>query len=99
MALQRQFIAHATDLLSPGGTLIYCVCSLEPEEGEAQAAWIAANVPDLVADPVTADELPGLEMALTAEGHVRTHPGISLGDSGGKGDTLDGFFIARFRRR
>lgn len=99
VALQRQFIAHATDLLSPGGTLIYCVCSLEPEEGEAQAAWIAANVPDLVADPVTADELPGLEMALTAEGHVRTHPGISLGDSGGKGDTLDGFFIARFRRR
>ena len=99
VALQRRFISHATSLLVPGGTLVYCVCSLEPEEGEAQAQWIAGNVPDLVPDPVTADELPGLGMALTAEGMVRTHPAISLGDSGGKGDTLDGFFIARFRRR
>jgi 16S rRNA (cytosine967-C5)-methyltransferase len=99
VALQRRFISHAASLLTPGGTLVYCVCSLEPEEGEAQAEWIAANLPELVADPVTADELPGLAAALTAEGRVRTHPAISLGDSGGKGDTLDGFFIARFRRR
>jgi len=99
VALQRRFITHAANLLEPGGVLVYCVCSLEPEEGEAQARWIGENVPALEADPVTADELPGLAMALTPAGHVRTHPGISLGDSGGKGDTLDGFFIARFRRR
>ncbi len=99
VALQRRFISHAAELLEPGGVLVYCVCSLEPEEGEAQAKWIADTIPALTPDPVTADELPGLAMALTAEGHVRTHPGISLGDSGGKGDTLDGFFIARFRRR
>lgn len=96
--LQRRFISHAANLLVSGGVLVYCVCSLEPEEGEAQARWIAETVPDLVFDPVTADELPGLGAAI-AEGQVRTHPGISLGDSGGKGDTLDGFFIARFRRR
>jgi len=96
--LQRRFISHAANLLVSGGVLVYCVCSLEPQEGEAQARWIAETVPDLVSDPVTADELPGLEAALVA-GQVRTHPGISLGDSGGKGDTLDGFFIARFRRR
>jgi 16S rRNA (cytosine967-C5)-methyltransferase len=98
VALQRRFISHAANLLVSGGVLVYCVCSLEPEEGEAQARWIAETVPDLVFDPVMADELPGLEAALVA-GQVRTHPGISLGDSGGKGDTLDGFFIARFRRR
>lgn len=99
VALQRRFITHAASLLQSGGTLVYCVCSLEPDEGEAQARWIADSVPDLVPDPVGPDELPGLGMAVTAEGHVRTHPAISLGDSGGKADTLDGFFIARFRRR
>lgn len=99
VALQRRFISHAVTLLEPGGVLVYCVCSLEPDEGEAQARWIAESVPELVADPVRAEELPGLAMTVTPAGHVRTHPGISLGDSGGKGDTLDGFFIARFRRR
>ena len=99
VALQRQFIKHAVDLLEPGGVLVYCVCSLEPDEGEAQARWIAENVPELAVNPVIPGELPGLEMTVTTDGHVRTHPGISLGDSGGKGDTLDGFFIARFRRR
>lgn len=99
VALQRQFISHAASLLVSGGTLIYCVCSLEPEEGESQARWIAEKLPDLEPDPIVAGELPGLENTVTAAGYVRTHPAISLGDSGGKGGTLDGFFIARFRRR
>lgn len=99
VALQRRFISHAAGLLNPGGMLIYCVCSLEPDEGEAQARWIAENLPELMPVPVTAGELGGLETALTADGNVRTHPAISLGDSGGKAGTLDGFFIARFRRR
>jgi len=99
VALQRRFITHAASLLVSGGVLVYCVCSLEPEEGEAQAQWITVALPDLIADPIAPGELPGLEKTVTAEGQVRTHPGISLGDSGGKADTLDGFFIARFRRR
>jgi len=99
VALQRKFIARAAELLMPGGTLVYCVCSLEAEEGEAQARWIAEDLPELMPEPVTPEELPGLEAAVTPEGWVRTHPAISLADSGGKGGTLDGFFIARFRRR
>ena len=43
VALQRGFIERAALLLKPGGTLIYCVCSLEPEEGEQQADWIAKS--------------------------------------------------------
>ena len=99
VALQRRFISHAATLLVPGGTLVYCVCSLEPEEGEAQAHWIAENLPDLMPEPVAPGELPGLETAVTANGWVRTHPAIQVGDSGGKDGTLDGFFVARFRRR
>ena len=37
-ALQDRLLAHALTLLRPGGTLVYCTCSLEPEEGEARIA-------------------------------------------------------------
>jgi 16S rRNA (cytosine967-C5)-methyltransferase len=94
-ALQRRLIARAASFVRPGGTLVYCVCSLEHEEGEAQADWIAANLPQFTPHPVAVSELLGLEMALSPAGHVRTHPGLSpAGIEGG----MDGFFIARFRR-
>src|SRR5262245_60931419 len=32
-ALQRRLAVRAAELTKPGGTLIYCSCSLEPEEG------------------------------------------------------------------
>jgi 16S rRNA (cytosine967-C5)-methyltransferase len=32
--VQRAMLARAADWLKPGGTLVYSVCSLEPEEGE-----------------------------------------------------------------
>lgn len=94
--LQRAFIEAAAKRLVPGGTLVYCVCSLEPGEGEAQARWIEANT-GLVADPVRPEEIPGLPDALRPDGTLRTHPGLSV--AGEKGGTLDGFFIARYRSR
>lgn len=97
VALQRRFIAAAAKCLNPGGVLVYCVCSLEPEEGEEQAQWIAGNIDSLEPVPVTPDELPGFEQALTSGGFVRTLPGMPVpGENGG---TLDGFFVARYRRR
>jgi 16S rRNA (cytosine967-C5)-methyltransferase len=98
--LQRRFIANAIRCLNPGGVLLYCVCSLEPEEGEAQAAWIAGDVADLVADPIRADEIAYLPEAVRADGTVRTHPGLALGHGTAvRGGGLDGFFIARYRKR
>ena len=102
VALQRRFISNAVNCLKSNGVLVYCVCSLEAQEGEGQLRWIADTHPELVPDPVTPGELAGLpEGALTASGHVRTHPGMTVGPAGsGGGDgSLDGFFIARFRRR
>jgi 16S rRNA (cytosine967-C5)-methyltransferase len=83
--LQAALLARAAAWLNPGGTLIYAVCSLEPEEGEAQAAQVA-----LTPAPIGAAELPGFMPS--PEGWLRTDPGM-LPDSGG----LDGFFIARWR--
>lgn len=84
--LQAALLAKTQEWLKPGGVLVYAVCSLEREEGEAQAARVT-----LAPVPVKATEsAPGI--APTAEGWLRTDPGM-LGDEGG----LDGFFIARWR--
>ncbi|WEK04221.1 MAG: RsmB/NOP family class I SAM-dependent RNA methyltransferase [Candidatus Devosia phytovorans] len=94
--LQKALLTNAFRCLDAGGALIYCVCSLEPAEGEEQVDWALDSLPGLELWPVTHEELPGLEQAVTAKGLVRTHPGMAPnGHEGG----MDGFFVARFRRR
>lgn len=95
VALQRKLISRATGCLKPGGILVYCVCSLERAEGEMQAEWAAQEGLEIV--PVGAGELDGWGAPVTQAGFVRTHPGQIV--PGEKGGTLDGFFVARFRRR
>jgi 16S rRNA (cytosine967-C5)-methyltransferase len=95
VALQRQLISRSAECLNPGGLLIYCVCSLEPQEGEEQAEWALGQGLDPV--PIAAEELDGWAEPVTKAGFVRTHPGLRV--PGDKGGTLDGFFVARFRRR
>lgn len=101
VAFQRRFISNAVNCLKSNGVLVYCVCSLEREEGEDQIGWIATAHPELVPEPISPDELTGLPSgAVTGAGWARTHPGMVVGRSVSGGDSsLDGFFIARFRRR
>jgi 16S rRNA (cytosine967-C5)-methyltransferase len=87
--LQRGLAAKAAEWLNPQGVLVYAVCSLEAEEGEEQAAWIAAEL-GLSPQPITAEELPA-GLAPTPEGWLRTHPGMLAGEGG-----LDGFFVGRW---
>lgn len=93
--LQRALLANAYRCLAPGGTLIYCVCSLETAEGEDQVDWALDALPGLQLLPVSTADLPGLTQAVTPRGLVRTHPGMTPGN-GNLG--MDGFFVARFRR-
>lgn len=94
--LQRTLISNAISCLNPGGVLIYCVCSLERAEGEEQVEWMRGAHPEVVLDPISASELPALPQAVAKGGTVRTHPGVAV--PGDKQGSLDGFFIARFRR-
>jgi 16S rRNA (cytosine967-C5)-methyltransferase len=91
--LQARMIERAVSLLKPGGTLVYCTCSLEPEEGEAQRAAALQRLP-LTPLPVTAAEVGGLAEALTADGAVRTLP-CHLPTADPRLSGLDGFYIAR----
>ncbi len=90
--LQSALFDRAAQAVRPGGTLVYAVCSLEPEEGEAQAAAFLARHGDFTVAPITAEELPH-GIAPTADGYLRTLPSM-LADQGG----LDGFFVARFEK-
>ena len=89
---QKALLARACQWVKLGGTLVYSVCSLEPEEGEAVLRDFLGSRIDYRLDPVRAEELPaGVEPHL--EGYVRVLPGM-LEAVGG----ADGFFIARLKR-
>jgi 16S rRNA (cytosine967-C5)-methyltransferase len=88
---QKAMLARAAGWLEPGGTLVYSVCSLEPEEGEAVIEAFLAERLDFEAAQIEAGELPA---SIPVEGNrIRTLPGL-FAEAGG----ADGFFIARFRR-
>jgi len=89
--LQAQLLDRALGWLRPGGRLVYCTCSLLPEEGEGQLAAALARHPGL---RVIAPALPGLDPAwITAQGGLRLRPDY-WADKGG----MDGFFMVAFER-
>ena len=87
-ALQAALLDRALGWLKPGGRLVYCTCSLLPEEGEAQiSAALARHAGLQVEEP----SLPGIDPAwITPEGGLRLRPDYWAAQGG-----MDGFFIAR----
>jgi len=89
-ALQAKLLDRAAELVRPGGRLVYCVCSLQPEEGEAQIASFLQRRSDFSIAPVAAGELPGLAEAIRGDGDVRILPCFWAASGG-----IDGFYAAR----
>ena len=96
--LQARLLDRAAKLVRPGGRLVYCTCSLEPEEGERQIADFLAAYPQFERMPVTADAVGGLGELVDGHGDLRTLPCHLGGGEGARGG-LDGFFASRLRRR
>ena len=89
IAQQEAMIDHALTLLKPGGRLVFCTCSLLPDEGEVQVEEALARHPDLVVDRTALDRA-GLDPAwITDEGGLRLRPDY-WADAGG----MDGFYMA-----
>ena len=89
--LQARLIDHALSLIPPGGRMVYAVCSLLPDEGEAQIAAALSRHPGLA---VETPALPGADPSwITPEGGLRTRPDF-WPERGG----MDGFFMARLRK-
>ncbi len=93
-AAQLRLLAAAAAMVKPGGRLVYAVCSLQPEEGPGVVARFLGENTAVVPEPVAAAEIPGAAEFLAADGTLRTLP-CHWNERGG----LDGFYVARFRRR
>lgn len=88
--VQDRLLDAAAAALAPGGTLVYCVCSLQPEEGPQRIAAFLSRHPGMVRQPVAAREVGGLAELISTEGDLRTLP-CHLASAGG----MDGFYAAR----
>ena len=88
VALQAQLIDRCLGWLKPGGRLVFCTCSILPEEGEGQLDAALARHPGLRVQRV---DLAGVDPDWwTAAGGLRLRPDF-WADRGG----LDGFFLVR----
>jgi 16S rRNA (cytosine967-C5)-methyltransferase len=96
-SLQWRLIERAADMVKPGGRLIYCTCSLEPEEGTDIVRGFLASHPQMQRIPIDPGEMDGSAEWLTPEGDLRTLP-CHLSDPNSMMAGLDGFYAARLER-
>jgi 16S rRNA (cytosine967-C5)-methyltransferase len=95
--MQKRLLDRAVELTRPGGTLVYCVCSLEAEEGEQQIEALLARDSRVTRRPVAADEVFGRTEFVNATGDLRTLP-TQLPDADLRWGGIDGFYAARLTR-
>ncbi|MDO9589498.1 MAG: RsmB/NOP family class I SAM-dependent RNA methyltransferase [Brevundimonas sp.] len=91
--VQHRLLDAAAERVKPGGRLVYCVCSLEREEGETQIIAFLRRNPAFRTAPADPAAVGAPAEALTPEGWLRILPSM-WAEKGG----LDGFFIARLDR-
>ncbi|MCG6901755.1 MAG: methyltransferase domain-containing protein [Rhodobacter sp.] len=90
--LQEQMLDRAIALLRPGGRLVYCTCSLLPDEGEVQVDAALQRHAQVSVDP-DALMIPGVSAGWQVENGLRLRPDY-WAEYGG----MDGFFIAALRK-
>jgi 16S rRNA (cytosine967-C5)-methyltransferase len=89
--VQSRLLDVAAGKVKSGGRLVYCVCSLEQEEGEGQATAFLKRHPEFSLDPVAPGEGGAPERSLKPDGTLRILPHHREGG-------MDGFFVARFAK-
>ncbi|MDD1500109.1 RsmB/NOP family class I SAM-dependent RNA methyltransferase [Agrobacterium sp. CNPSo 3708] len=89
--LQEQMLRQALTLVKDGGMIVFSNCSLDPSEGEEMVARVLASDSNLERVPVDAKDLPGMEIAINANGDLRTTPDMFGG--------VDGFYATVLRKR
>lgn len=97
-SLQSRMLDKAVELVKPGGLIVYCTCSIEPEENEMQISALLRRNPDVTRVPIEPSEVCGLPQILNENGELRTLPS-HLPNAEPRLAGLDGFFAARLVRR
>ena len=93
-ALQRRLLDRAVALTKPGGTLVYCTCSLELDENEAIVADLLARRPEVRRAPIAAAEIFGCAEFISKDGDLRSLP-CHFPNSDSRFAGIDGFYAAR----
>ena len=96
-AIQAAMLERAAGWLRPGGRLVYCTCSLEPEECEEQVDAFLTGRSGFAREPVRAAEIGGFQTWINRQGDLRTLPHFDFGPAAGEAG-MDGFYAARLRR-
>jgi 16S rRNA (cytosine967-C5)-methyltransferase len=96
-AVQQRLLNHAIDLTRRGGTIVYCTCSLEPEECENVVAAVIQHDDRVRRQPIAAADVPGIDGFITPQGELRTLP-CHWPDPDPRMAGLDGFYAARLER-
>lgn len=93
-AQQDLMLANAVKALAPRGTLVYCVCSLEAEEGPARIARLLGDGAPVERRTIVPFEIAEIAACITPEGDLRTLPSQLAAEGG-----LDGFYACRLVRK
>jgi 16S rRNA (cytosine967-C5)-methyltransferase len=96
-AAQRRLLDHAITLIKPGGKLVYCTCSLEPEEGADVVAALLAREQSVRRVPISAAEVFGEADFINPDGDLRTLP-CHFTDADSRFAGVDGFYAARLKK-
>ncbi|CAG9175207.1 16S rRNA (cytosine(967)-C(5))-methyltransferase RsmB [Cupriavidus pampae] len=94
---QRRIVSQLWPLLKPGGILVYVTCSIFPTEGEEQARWFGAQLPDAIRLQAPGQLLPGVKAPEPAGG-TAVNTATTTGEPSLPSDH-DGFYYARFQKR
>ena len=91
--VQENLLRAAVDMLRPGGTLVYCTCSLEPEEGSERIEALLRSGAPVERRPLDPSEINTPPDWVTGEGDLRTLPCHFA-----EYDGVDGFYSARLTK-
>jgi len=97
-AVQSRLLDSAARLAAPGGTLLYCTCSLEPQECGLQIERFLQRNGEFARSPIASGDCGIAAEWLTAEGDLRTLP-HHLPNERPELSGMDGFYAARLVRR
>ena len=89
-AVQENLLRAAIDIVQPDGTLVYCTCSLEPEEGPDRIESLLRSGMPVMRKRIEPVEIGAGQEWITPEGDLRTLP-CHFGEY----DGIDGFYCAR----
>ena len=90
VTLQTKLFDAAAKMIKPEGRILFCTCSLQPEEGPEQVRMFLERHPEFKLDRVSANEV---FVNTNPSGIFRSFP-YDLPEHGGR----DGFFAARLCR-